>query len=161
MDIRLATLKDIDAICPLLTEFFTYNAELQPMYCKADDECGKYPKSVIESDNADFLIAATGDTVVGLVHIAQMDTPPFESIVPHDYAEILAFMVMASHREQGVGSKLMEAAKKWSIARKLDYIELAVMANAKEALQFYKQKGFDDALHTMRYTLNSGGKDEA
>jgi len=153
MKTRLATLSDIEAICPLLEEFFAYNAGLQPMYCRADNERGEYPKSVIESDNADFLLAARSDTVVGFVHISEVETPPFGSIVPHRYAEIVGFMVTASHREQGVGSELMEAAKQWSKARNLDYIELAVLTNAREARRFYEQKKFGTVLHTMRCVL--------
>jgi len=32
MKIKVATQNDIDALCPLLTEFFAYNANLKPMY---------------------------------------------------------------------------------------------------------------------------------
>jgi len=54
MEIRIATLSDIEALCPLLTEFFAYNARLQPAYCVAANERGEYPKTIIESDNSDL-----------------------------------------------------------------------------------------------------------
>ena len=153
MVVRLATLNDIEALCPLLTEFFAYNAELQPAYCNADNECGEYPRAVIESDDSDFLIAVEGDAVIGFIHINQMKTAPYGSIVPHDYAEIMAFMVTASLREQGVGSLLIEAAKEWSIERNLDYIELISLSNAQEANDFYDHKGFAIVSHIRRYTM--------
>ena len=34
MEIRTATLDDIEQICLLYNEFFAYNAKLQPEYCK-------------------------------------------------------------------------------------------------------------------------------
>ncbi|MCL2377438.1 MAG: GNAT family N-acetyltransferase [Defluviitaleaceae bacterium] len=151
MEIRLATLNDIDAICPLLNEFFAYNAGLAPMFCKMDDERGDYPKSIIESSDADFLIAVENGIIRGFVHISQMKTPPFGSIVPYRYAEIIGFMVTEAHRGKGIGTKLMDAAKEWSNARNLDYIELAVMANSKNALEFYEQKDFSTTLHIMRH----------
>jgi len=67
IEIRLAIMNDIEALCPILTEFFAYNAELQPTYCTAAIEGGEYPKSIIESDNSDFLIAIENDVIVGFI----------------------------------------------------------------------------------------------
>jgi len=153
MEVRLATSDDIDALCPLVSELFAYNAVLQPRYCAADIESGEYPKSIIESDNAAFLVATKGGAMVGFIHISQMKTPPFGSVVPHRYAEIIAFMVTATHRRQGIGSKLIDAAKQWSKARKLDYIELITLNNAGDALRFYERENFATVSYIKRYTL--------
>ena len=153
MEIRLATLKDIDALCPLLTEFFAYNAGLQPEYCIAAVERGEYPKTIIESDNSDFLIAVEGDSIVGFIHINQMKTPSYDAVSPHNYAEIMAFMVTASLREQGIGSMMIDVAKKWSRDRNLDYIELISLVNAGEANRFYDKKDFVTVSHIRRFLL--------
>jgi hypothetical protein len=42
MEIRLATLDDMEALCALLTEFFAYNAGLQPKYSRAVVERGEF-----------------------------------------------------------------------------------------------------------------------
>jgi len=152
MEIRLATLNDIEELCPILTEFFAYNAELQPMYCNASIESGEYPKNMIESDSADFLIAVENDVIIGFIHINQTKTPPYASVVPHNYAEIMAFMVTAPRRGQGIGSKLTEAAKQWSNARNLDYIEAISLVNA-EANGFYDNENFVTMSYIRRYTL--------
>jgi len=153
MEIRLATLNDIEAMCPLFTEFFAYNAQLQPMYCRADIERGEYPRTIIESENSDFLIAVENDAILGFIHITQMKTPPHGSIVPHNYSEIIAFMVTASQRGQGIGAMLVEAAKQWSNSRNLDYIELFSLVNADEANRFYDHNDFVTVSHIRRYTL--------
>jgi ribosomal protein S18 acetylase RimI-like enzyme len=153
MEIRLATLNDIESLCPLLTEFFAYNAELQPMYCIAAIESGEYPKNMIESDDSDFIIAIEVDALVGFIHINEMKTPPFNAVAPHNYAEIMAFMVTASHREQGIGSKLIAFAKQWSKDRNLDYIELMSLINAKEANHFYDRSNFNVVSNIRRYPL--------
>ena len=153
MEVRLATLSDIEGLCPLLNEFFAYNAELQPEYCRADNEGGEYPKAMIESGNSDFLIAVENGAAIGFLHINQMETPPYGSVVPHHYAEIMGFMVTASRRGQGVGSALINAAKQWSNGRNLDYIELTSLANAKEAARFYDQENFVTVSHIRRYNL--------
>jgi len=153
MEVRLATKNDIEALCPVLTEFFAYNAAVQPAYCHADIETGEYPKEIIESEIADFLIAVENNKVIGFVHISQMKTAPYGSIVPHNYAEIIAFMVTAFCRKQGVGEMLLEAAKNWSKARKLDYIELMSLINADEANSFYDNKDFSTKALIRRHML--------
>jgi len=153
MDIRIATENDIEALCPLLTEFFAYNAQLQPFYCNAAVENGDYPKGIIESENSDFLIAADGDSIVGFIHINQNKTLQYDAIVPHNYAEIMAFMVTKKSRDKGVGSKLIEYAKQWSKERNLDYIELLSLVNADEANNFYDKSDFITVSHLRRYEL--------
>ena len=146
-------LEDIKQICGLYNEFFKYNEKLQPEYCKAGIESGVYPKSVIESSNADIFIGIENNVIIGFVHIKEAQTPAFDSVVPHNYAEIIDFMVTASHREKGVGSRLVDSVKMWCKQRNLDYIELAVLSNAKEAICFYEQKNFTTTTHIMRCTL--------
>jgi len=83
-----------------------------------------------------------------------MKTPPYDAVAPHNFAEIMAFMVTVSYREQGVGSLLIDASKQWSNARNLDYIELFSLMNAEEANSFYDSKGFATVSHIRRYTLH-------
>ena len=153
MEIRLATLNDIEPICRLYNEFFTYNAELQPKYYKAGKEYGGYPESVIKSSDSDIFLAVEAGSIVGFIHVKEAETPLFDSIVAHKYAEIIDLIVTASYRRKGVGSLLMNAVKKWSKVRNLDYIELLVLSNAKGEIQYYEHEGFDIASHTMRYEL--------
>ena len=153
METRLATLNDIEPLCRLCSEFFAYNAGLQPEYCRAAKEDGRYPESVITSTGADILLAEQGGVIVGFIHIKEAATPTFESVVPHRYAEIVGFMVASAHRNKGIGKELLEAAKGWSKARSLDYLELMVLSNAQDAIRFYRQGGFDVAAHIMRCPL--------
>ena len=153
MEIRLATLDDIEPICRLYNEFFAYNARLQPRYCRAGKERGEYPKATITSDNSDIFLAIENSVAVGFIHVREAQTPPFDSIVPHKYAEIIDFFVQAAHRKKGIGGGLIDAAKRWSKTRSLDYIELLVLSNAEDANRFYRHKNFVPVSHTMRYSL--------
>jgi len=153
MEVRVATINDVEQLCTLLTEFFAYNAKLQPMYCNAAIEDGKYPTSIIESDDSDFLIAVSGSKLIGFIHIVKMETPQYNAIVPHNYAEIIAFMVTESFREQGVGSMLLDFAKLWSKDQNLEYIELVSLINATEANLFYDKKKFVTMSQVKRLEL--------
>lgn len=153
MVVRLATLNDIAAICQLYNEFFAYNAGLQPKYYKAGKEAGSYPKSTIESKESDIFVAVENDTVAGFIHIRETKTPPFDALVPHNYAEVIDFITTAAHRNKGIGTMLMDAAKQWSKIRNLDYIELFVLRNAKDEIRFYEHSDFVHVSHTMRCQL--------
>jgi len=73
MNMRLATNDDIPAISTLYTEFFTYNAAQQPKYYVAVTEDGKYPSTVINSQNSDIIVAEIDQKIVGFVHVEEHD----------------------------------------------------------------------------------------
>ena len=153
MEIRLAIINDLEQICLLYNEFFAYNAEKDPVYCRAGKESGEYPKSVIESGGSDLIVADDYGDVIGFLHIKEAKTPPYDALRQNHYAQIIDFIVTASRRKQGVGTKLMEAAKQWAKKRGLDYIELFVLTGAVDERSFYRQSDFTTVMHTMRCML--------
>ena len=54
---------------------------------------------------------------------------------------------------QGIAVALLIAAKDWAKHRRLDYIELKVVAGNKNAIDFYDWQGFNTVMHTMRTPL--------
>ena len=153
MEIRVAVNSDVEQICLLYNEFFAYNAIIDPVYCRAGKESGEYPKSVIEGTDADLIVAAEGNELVGFIHIKEGRTPPYDALMQNHYAQIIDFIVTAEHRKQGVGKKLMDAAKKWANERELDYIELFVLQGAKAEHRFYERNDFVTVMQTMRCML--------
>jgi len=154
MKIRLSTHSDIEQICLLYNEFFAYNAEKDPVYCRAGKESGEYPKSVIDSNDADLIVAEENGVVIGFIHIKEGKTPPYDALQQNHYAQIIDFIVTAEHRKKGAGTKLMEAAKAWANNRKLDYIELFVLEGAKNEHRFYENNDFIPVIHTLRCMLH-------
>ena len=153
MEIRLAIHSDVEQICLLYNEFFAYNAEKDPVYCRAGKESGEYPKSVIDSGDSDLIVAVEDGEVLGLLHIREARTPPYDALMQNHYAQIIDFVVTQAYRGKGIGGKLMAYAKKWSVARSIDYIELFVLDKARQEHHFYEQNGFNDVMHTMRCML--------
>ena len=82
MTIRLAGFEDIPQVSNLLSEFFAHNAKQQPNNYIATAENEKYLSSVLDSDTGVFIIAETGKTIIGLIHIEEDSTPPYPSIAP-------------------------------------------------------------------------------
>ena len=153
MEIRVAACDDIEQICRLYNEFFAYNAEKDPVYCRAGKEYGEYPKSVVESGSSDLIVALDDDEIIGFIHIKEGKTPPYDALMQNHYAQIIDFIVTAKHRKKGVGTKLMDAAKQWAKGRNLDYIELFVLTGAVNEHRFYENNDFTTVMQTMRYML--------
>ncbi|MDR2501998.1 MAG: GNAT family N-acetyltransferase [Oscillospiraceae bacterium] len=159
MEIRPASLADLDALCGLSELFFAHNDAQQPEYCrpvsfdKAAPDYGAYPKFVIESETQEHLLATEGGAVIGFCHVSQAETEPYASIAPHRFANIVDLFVLPERRSAGVGSALLRAAADWAKRRKLDYLELLVLAENKRAHSFYLRSGFGAASTTMRLPL--------
>ena len=153
MEIRPAVHDDIEQICLLYNEFFAYNAEIDPVYCRAGKETGEYPKSVIESPGSDLIVAVEGGKMLGFIHIKEGKTPPYDALMQNHYAQIIDFIVTAAHRKKGVGTKLMDAAKEWASKRNLNYIELFALQGAIDERRFYERSGFTTVMQTFRHML--------
>ncbi len=152
MNIHLATLDDVAAVSVLYDAFFAFHAELQPEYSRTAKESGSYPTHIITSENEDLLVAEVNAAIVGFLHILEDKTPPYDSVVPHRFAECIDLFVAPEHRKQGIAAALLNAAKDWTKHRRLDYIELKVVAGNKNAIDFYDRQGFNTVMHTMRRT---------
>lgn len=150
MNIRLAKTEDIPGICALYNEFFVYNASQQPDYYKSAAEAGGYPESVIKSASEDIFVAEDGDGIIGLLHIKEEETPPYDCFVRHRYAFVIDLFILENCRGTGTGGLLMKAAENWAAERGLDYMELNVLAENEKAIGFYKHEGFEEVSHIMR-----------
>lgn len=153
MQIRPAEAKDIPEICGLYNEFFLYNSSQQPQYYKKAIETGKYPESVLGNETEDLFVATDDSAVVGLIHVMEEHTPPYDCFVTHGYAVVIDLFVSQKYRSRGIGSRLLESAKQWAKERKLDYIELNVLAENEGGFRFYSRERFQTVSRVMRYPL--------
>ena len=153
VEIRQATLKDINEIAVLYQEFYALNALSQPEYYQEATETGAYSRSVIESRQGDLLIATEADAVIGLIHVEESKTPPYAPIVQHRFAEVIDLIVETSFRKKGVGTLLINAARQWAKNRGLDYLELFVLSENQGGIAFYHRTGFRTVSHNMRLTV--------
>lgn len=150
MEIRKATQSDIPQISSLYEQFFSYNALQQPTFYKPAIENGTYPKSVIESEKAALFICVASEQVVGFIHVAKDTTPPFPCFVPYEFASIIDLFVAPKFRKQGIGTKLIHICKEWAKAQKLNYLELNVLTENKNATRLYEKVNFRAVSSIMR-----------
>jgi len=153
MDVKIATLDDAEMIGEMYRDFFTFHADLQPAYYQKA-ESGEYPANTIKSETADIIIAQADESIAGFIHVLEDETPPYDSIISHKFAVVMDLFVLPSYRKKGVGTALINAAKEWAKKRCLDYIDINVLAENKNAARLYLREEFQIVQHKMRYTLN-------
>lgn len=153
MQVRLATINDVENISTLYEHFYAYNANQQPQYYKEAVESVGYPKYSIESNQDDIFVAIEDNTLIGFVHVKEDKTSPYDMIVQHKFAEVVDVFVEGPFRGHGVGPLLISAAKQWAKMRGLDYLELFVLTENENSRQFYEHVGFSAVSTNMRLLL--------
>ena len=155
ISIRPAETGDIPAILALYTQLDQALVDLQPeFFCAAPRE-EEYIRQALNAADADYLLAVTQQGAVAgfaLVNYAGW-TPEFSCVLPHRYACLADLVVDAACRNQGVGSALLGAAKRWARDRRLEYLELNVLAQNLPAIHLYESHDFVEATRTMRCML--------
>ncbi|WP_455682645.1 GNAT family N-acetyltransferase [Thomasclavelia sp.] len=56
-------------------------------------------------------------------------------------------------RGKGIGKKLIERVKNWSLEKNSEYIELNVLNENTRAIDLYKLMNFEEKMKTMRMKL--------
>ena len=152
--IRPAEERDIPAIIALYRELDSALVALQPeFFCEAPREEEEIRKA-IRADDADFLLAECDGTVTGFALVTYAGwTPAYSCVLPHRYARLEDLIVGKAYREQGVGGDLLAAAKRWARNRRLEYLELNVLAQNESAIKLYESQDFVEATKVMRCML--------
>ena len=152
--IRPAAEADIPAILALYRQLDSALVAMQPeFFCEGPREEDEIRKA-IRADDADFLLAERGGAVVGFALVGYAGwTPEFSCVLPHRYACLADLVVDAEHRGQGIGSTLLGAAKRWARNRRLEYLELNVLAQNVPAIALYESHDFVEVTRVMRCML--------
>ena len=152
--IRPAVAGDLPSILALYRVLDEEMVDLQPeFFCAAPREEEPILK-FIESPDADFLLAEQEGIVVGLALVVYAGwTPSFSCVLPHRYASLYDLVVRRESRCQGIGSSLLGASKRWARDRRLEYLELGVLAQNTNAIELYEAHDFVEARRTMRCML--------
>ena len=149
MVIRQAKVEDVDAIISLFWELDTDSIKSQPEHFQHGERTIEYLSSIINEDKSDFLLAVIDDEIVGFSLLYAKEVKGLSLLVPCKYAYIQDFIVKGTHRNQGIGSRLMDESKLWAQNHGMDYLRLSVLPDNENARRFYSRHGLNEQMITM------------
>ena len=154
IEIRPAVMQDLPDILALYGVLDRELVAMQPDFFCAAPRSEQETAAALADTNAAFLLAVQDGITVGFALVEYAGwTPAFSCVLPHRYARLSDIVVLPDLRGQGIGSELLGAAKRWARDRRLEYLELNVLAQNTAAMALYESHDFVDAAHTMRCML--------
>ena len=107
--------------------------------------------SFIDKDDSQLFIAVNDNEIVGYIYVKIITTSDSSDISTE--ASISGIYVKENFRKQGIGTKLINEAKKWCINKGVSYLKLNVLEGNRIALNLYKKLGFNDFSRVLRNKL--------
>jgi ribosomal protein S18 acetylase RimI-like enzyme len=153
---RRAVAEDHEAMCALVAEADELHARLMPGYFRRGSKPFRskndFVRLLASLDEVVYMIDHQGQPV-GMVHAQLYDTPPGQTLVPRRRAHIDNLVVTQSHRREGHGRALVEAASAWARSKGAEEILLTVWAGNATAERFYERLGFGKVSSVLGKTL--------
>src|SRR6185503_3306203 len=95
---------------------------------------------MIDAQHIELIVAELNGKLVGSGY-ARIETA--EHFLQHEQHSYLGFMyVEPAHRGKGINRRILEALKKWSLAKKITEFRLEVYYNNTAAIAAYEKAGF-------------------
>lgn len=154
--VRKATCDDIDAIQRLYRQLDRHHVELLSdvfQLVDGDARAADMLAKFITDEDADYLVAERDEEIVGCLNVQKRSHPPFPMFRPHQFAMIEDAVVDKSHRGQGIGTALFDAAIGWASEKGLTFVQTSVWTANVNARSFYVDRGFRPMTEKLEFNL--------
>lgn len=144
--IREAIGSDYEALCDLFDQADTFHRNFLPQIFRKPEGFSRdrdYVDNLLTDVNVGFFVAEIDQRLVGLVCCFIRETPEIPILVPRKYLYIDNLVVDVSHRRQGVGTALLDKARRWAVQNGIYEIELNVWQFNDEAIRLYEKLGYE------------------
>jgi RimJ/RimL family protein N-acetyltransferase len=111
----------------------------------------RYLRSIRRYPHAAVYVAETPDGIVGRLSVGRDPHP-----ASHHVAD-LGLMVAETHRRQGIGWALLDAAVEWARASDVAKLELHVFPHNEGAIELYVRYGFEREGYRKRHYRRPNG----
>lgn len=155
--IRKATYGDHGAIAGIADPIYDEHAQVVPSIFRAGQSLMplQHIRTLVDSPNADILVAETTSETVGFIVVSVQDAPHVPVLIPRRTTHIEFFAVHPLYRGKGLGHRLMGAAVAWATEHSADELELTVYEFNTTAISFYEGVGMHTRARTMAFPLNT------
>ena len=143
--IRKAKIEDAAAIEALYTELekdaVMYQSEhfvLSPAGARS-----RQLEEILKNENQVMLVAVDeSDVVIGFAHVVFMGVKAFSCLKPQTNIYLQDLVVSGDYRSRGIGTLLLNEAKKYGTEKGADFFLTQVFSINKAGLRFYERNGF-------------------
>ena len=154
--IRKAKIEDAAAIEALYTELekdaVMYQCEhfvLSPSGARS-----RQLEEILKSENQVMLVAVDeSDVVIGFAHVVFMGVKAFSCLKPQTNIYLQELVVSGDYRNRGIGTLLLNEAKKYGTEKGADFFRTQVFPMNKAGLRFYERNGFSIKMITIEAPL--------
>ena len=154
--IRKAKIEDAVAIEALYTELekdaVMYQCEhfvLSPSGARS-----RQLEEILKNENQVMLVAVDeSDVVIGFAHVVFMGVKAFSCLKPQTNIYLQDLVVSGDYRNRGIGTLLLNEAKKYGTEKGADFFRTQVFPMNKAGLRFYERNGFSIKMITIEAPL--------
>lgn len=154
--IRKAKIEDAVAIEALYTELekdaVMYQSEhfvLSPAGARS-----RQLEEILKNENQVMLVAVDeSDVVIGFAHVVFMGVKAFSCLKPQTNIYLQDLVVSGDYRNRGIGTLLLNEAKKYGTEKGADFFRTQVFPMNKAGLRFYERNGFSIKMITIEAPL--------
>lgn len=153
MEIREANPADIPLLVLFGQKLTKMHLDFDPEYYTFDEKefpsaFANWIRSQIDLPSSIVVVAKENDEIVGFLSGFVKYLFPWFNIKKVGHVSFM--FIDEKYRGKGVGTKMVDAAKRWFKNEGLYYIELYVNENNKNGLSFWKNMGFKDFQKFLR-----------
>jgi len=132
-----------------LRPFDTY---LPPANHIIDDYFGYLIDTSIATSGT-FFVAEADDRIVGYLCLFGLVSPPEPDQYPDKYSAVADIYVLTEYEDRGIGTALMLRAEDHARANGAKKIELNVLAENRDAVEFYRRLGYRERIKVLTKAL--------
>ena len=153
MEIRKATMEDIESLRPLYTELEKDGVKFQPEHFVIGFRDDAFFENIFGSDNQDILVAEIDGKVVGFAHVMIIEQKRVPCLKPERVVYLQDLDVAEELRSGGIGAKLIEASKEYGKENGADFMRTQVFPQNVRGMKFYERQGFSEKMKTIEVYL--------
>lgn len=157
IEIRNATINDYEGLCKIYDELDEFHRKNHPeLFIKPYDHvrAKEYINEIISDDDKALFVAESQSEIIGFAECFTMKSSSFPVIKKREWVQLDNIAVKENYQRNQIGGLLYNKVVEWTRDKGIDRIELKVYLFNTNAINFYKNKGFEDLNKTMYLDLD-------